>query len=61
MHVILSDAWIRFARTADAELDITVDMGGVLEAVWQLKLERAPVAHVHHRVDARSSFLFPGW
>jgi hypothetical protein len=48
VHVVFSNARIRFAFATQPKLDIALDARRIVQAVRQLKFERTPVAHVDH-------------
>ena len=51
--------WIALALRADSQDDGRLQRRDVVEPVRQLELERAPVADVHQRVDARQVIALP--
>ncbi len=56
---VFADAWIAFALLADPQHDRRLKRQDVIETVRQLELERAPIADVHERVDARKVVALP--
>ena len=56
IHSLLADAGIALAVASDAHLDRALDPLAIVETERKLVLERAEVAHVHGRQDARQPF-----
>ena len=52
VHRVFADSGVLFAVATEPEGHRAAEVRAIVEPVGQLELHRAPVDHVHHRIDA---------